>query len=132
MVNNADRVLFGHSKSNASSGIYATALLGLIAPTADKLTAAIVTLAKRIARTASPKIRPIRVNRDEEWYVLFVPSLAYRDLMLDPLIVNALQYAWNRGSDNPLFTAGDILYDGVIIREIPELPITAGRWHSGR
>ena len=130
MVNNADRVLFGHSKSNASSGIYATAL-GLISPTTDKLTAAIVTLAKRIARTATPKIRPIRVNRDEEWYVLFVPSLAYRDLLLDPLIVNALQYAWNRGSDNPLFTAGDILYDGVIIREIPELPINTGAGATG-
>lgn len=130
LVNNADRVLFGASKSNAVSGVYATALL-TVDTTADKLSAAIVTLAKRIARTATPKIRPIRVNRDEEWYVLFVPSLAYRDLMLDPLIVNALQYAWNRGSDNPLFTAGDILYDGVIIREIPELPVTAGVGTAG-
>ena len=130
MTNNADRVLFGHSKSNASSGIYATAL-GLISPTTDKLSAAIVTLAKRIARTASPHIRPIRITRDEEWYVMFVPSLAYRDLLLDPLIVNALQYAWNRGSDNPLFTAGDILYDGVIIREIPELPVTTGVGATG-
>ena len=25
--------------------------------------------------------------------------------------------------DNPLFTAGDVLYDGMILREIPELPI---------
>ena len=25
--------------------------------------------------------------------------------------------------DNPLFTAGDILYNGVIIREIPEMPV---------
>ena len=125
LANNADRVLFGASKSNAVSGVYATALL-TIDNTADKLTAAQVTLAKRIARTASPKIRPIRINNDEEWYVMFVPSMAYRDLMLDPVIINALQYAWNRGSDNPLFTAGDILYDGVIIREIPELPTLAG------
>ena len=34
-----------------------------------------------------------------------------------------MQYAWDRGSDNPLFTAGDIMYNGVIIREMPELPI---------
>ena len=46
--------------------------------------------------------------------------------MLDPVIINALQYAWNRGNDNPLFLAGDILYDGVIVREIPELPTLAG------
>ena len=130
MVNNADRVLFGHLKANAVSGVYATALQTLTA-TADKMTAAIVTLAKRVARTAHPMIRPIRVNRDEEWFVMFVPSMAYRDLLLDPVIINALQYAWNRGSDNPLFTAGDILYDGVIIREIPELPVNTGAGNGG-
>ena len=132
MVNNADRVLFGHLKANAVSGVYATALQTLTA-TADKMTAAIVTLAKRVARTAHPMIRPIRVNRDEEWFVMFVPSMAYRDLLhaLDPVIINALQYAWNRGSDNPLFTAGDILYDGVIIREIPELPVNSGAGAGG-
>src|SRR4029077_11337526 len=121
LTNNADRVLFGIAKSNAVSNVYATALT-TIDNTADKLSAAQITLAKRIARTASPKIRPIRVSGDEEWYVLFVPSGPYRDLMNDPVIINALQYAWNRGSENPLFTAGDIIYNGVIIREIPELP----------
>src|SRR4029077_20299588 len=120
LVNNSDRVLFGASKSN-NTGVYATSLTN-IDNTADKLTAAQITLAKRIARTASPKIRPIRVNDDEEWYVMFVRSMVFRDLMLDPTIVNSLQYPWNRGSDNPLFTAGDFLYDGIIIREIPELP----------
>jgi N4-gp56 family major capsid protein len=125
MVNNADRILFGASKSNAVSGVMATAL-ATITPATGKMSAAQLTLAKRIARTATPKIRPIRLNNDEEWYVVFVPSLCFRDLMLDPVIVNALQYAWNRGSDNPLFTAGDIIYDGMIIREIPELPVLAG------
>jgi hypothetical protein len=122
LVNNADRALFGISKANAVSGVYATAL-ATVDNTADKMTAAQLTLAKRLARTATPKIRPIRVNNDEEWYVVFVPSLVFRYLMLDPTIVNSLQYAWNRGSDNPLFTAGDIIYDGLIIREIPELPV---------
>lgn len=124
LTNNADRVLFGATKSNAVSNVYATALT-TIDNTADKLTAAQLTLAKRIARTANPKIRPIRVSGDEEWYVVFVPSLPFRDLMQDPTIVNSLQYAWDRGRDNPLFTAGDILWNGMIIREIPELPVIA-------
>jgi len=128
--NGAGRVLYGHLKANASSNVMATALLTLAAGT-DTLSAAIVTLAKRMARTASPAIRPIRVNNDEEWYVMFVPSMAFRDLMKDTLITNALQYAWNRGSDNPLFTAGDILYDGVIVREIPEIPVISGAGASG-
>ena len=130
MVNNADRVLFGNSKSNAVSGVMATALLTIATP-GGKMTAATVTLAKRIARTANPRIRPISVNDDEEWFVFFMPSLPFRDLMQDPTIINTLQYAWDRGRDNPLFTAGDILYNGVIIREIPEMPVIPGAGAGG-
>ena len=130
MVNNADRVLFGNSKSNAVSGVMATALATIVAP-GGKMTAATVTLAKRIARTANPRIRPISVNDDEEWFVFFMPSLPFRDLMQDPTIINTLQYAWDRGRDNPLFTAGDILYNGVIIREIPEMPVIPGAGGGG-
>src|SRR6476659_9926522 len=100
LVNNSDRVLFGATKSN-NTGVYATSLTN-IDNTADKMTAAQLTLAKRIARTASPKIRPIKVNGDEEWFVVFVPSMVFRDLMLDPTIINSLQYAWDRGRNNPL------------------------------
>jgi N4-gp56 family major capsid protein len=130
LTNNADRVLFGASKSNAVSNVYATSLT-TVDNVADQMTAAQLTLAKRLARTANPKLRPIRINNDEEWYVVFVPSLVFRDLMKDPVITNALQYAWNRGSDNPLFTAGDIIYDGLIIREIPELPYVASTIQCG-
>ena len=102
MVNNADRVLFGHLKAECCVGRLCDARLQTLTATADKMTAAIVTLAKRVARTAHPMIRPIRVNRDEEWFVMFVPSMAYRDLLLDPVIINALQYAsehpWQRQS----------------------------------
>jgi N4-gp56 family major capsid protein len=130
MVNNADRVLFGHQKANAASGVMATALLTIASP-GDRMSAAILTLAKRIARSASPRIRPISVNDDEEWFVCFMPSLVFRDLLLDTTIINTLQYAWDRGRDNPLFTAGDILYDGIIIREIPEMPVIAGAGAGG-
>jgi N4-gp56 family major capsid protein len=130
MVNNADRVLFGHQKANASSGVMATALLTLASP-GDRMSAAILTLAKRMARTANPRIRPITVNDDEEWFVCFMPSLVFRDLLLDTTITNALQYAWNRGSDNPLFTGGDLIYDGIIIREIPELGVITGAGAGG-
>lgn len=125
LVNNSDRVLFGNSKANAVSGVMATALATLD-NTNDKLTAAVISLAKRIALTANPRIRPLSVNNDEEWFVLFVNSLQMRDLRQDPVILEALKYAADRGKDNPLFTGGDLIYDGVIIREIPELPIIAG------
>ena len=122
LVNNADRTQFGIAVSNGVSGVYATAL-ATVDNAADKMSAAMLTLAKRRARLASPHIRPIRVNNDEEWFVVFMPSLPFRDLMTDTTIIQAMQYAWDRGQNNPLFTAGDILYNGLIIREIPELPV---------
>ena len=122
LVNNHDRTQFGIAVSNGASNVYATAL-ATVDNAADKMSASMLTLAKRRARTASPHIRPIRVNNDEEWYVVFMPSLPFRDLMTDPTIIQSLQWAWDRGQNNPLFTAGDILWNGLIIREIPELPV---------
>jgi N4-gp56 family major capsid protein len=125
LVNNSDRVLFGASKSNAASGVMATAL-ATVDSTNDKLTSGTVSLAKRIAKTANPRIRPITVKDDEEWYVMFANPYAFRDLSLDPNIVASRQYAAERGSGNPLFTGGDIIWDGVIVREVPELGAIAG------
>lgn len=122
LTNNADRILFGSAIANGVSNVFATAL-ATIDNTADKMSASVLNLAKRRARTASPHIRPIKVNDDEEWFVVFVPSLPFRDLMLDPVIIDSMKYAWDRGKDNPLFTGGDILYNGMIVREIPELPV---------
>lgn len=116
---NKDRVLFGAANSNWNA-TFATAL-GNVDATADKLSSSMVSVAKRLAKTANPKIRPIKVNGDEEWYVMFVGSEMFRDLKLDTNIVQSRQYALERGTDNPLFTDGDIMWDGVIVREIPEL-----------
>ena len=125
LTNNADRVLFGSSVANGSSNVMATAL-ATIDNTADKLTAGVISLAKRRAKTANPRIRPITVKDDEEWFVMFVDSYQMRDLMADPVIQAKLQYAAERGANNPLFTGGDIIHDGVIVREIPELTQLAG------
>ena len=130
VTNNADRVLFGSQISNGSSNVMSTCLAN-IDNTSDKMTASVLGLAKRRARLANPRIRPIRVNNDEEWYVVFMPSLQFRDLMTDTVIINAMQYAWDRGRDNPLFTAGDILWNGLIVREIPELPTITGAGTAG-
>jgi len=121
-TNNSDRLLFGAAVSNYSATM-ATAL-GNIDNTADKLDASMVSLAKRIAKTADPAITPYRTNEDEEWYAMFCHPLAFRDLKNDGTISQVNREAWTRaaGKSNPLFTDGDLIYDGVIIREIPEIP----------
>lgn len=122
LVNNLDRVQFGSSVANASSGVMATAL-ATVDNTADKLSAATVSLAKRRAQMASPRMTPFRTRRgDQEWYVLFANPLSFRDFALDPVIVQANRDARERNvATNPLFTGGELVWDGVIVREIPEM-----------
>lgn len=130
---NIDRVLFGSAKANVSTSAPAggatydhSASLAAIDGTNDKLTAGVVSLLKRIAKTASPAIRPIRVNgsMNREYYVLFCGSLPFRDLKNDSTMSAANRDARARDVDsNPIFQDGDLIYDGVIIREIPEIPV---------
>lgn len=122
LTNNSDRLLFGAAKSNLSAADHSASLANIDATT-DTLSASIVSLAKRMAKTADPHIRPIRTKEDEEWFVLFANSLAFRDLKTDSTFQQANREARNRGLDNPLFRDGDLVYDGVIIREVPEIAV---------
>jgi hypothetical protein len=75
---------------------------------------------------ASPRIRPIQLNDGYDYWVCFCDPNAFRDLSGDQTIVNANLYARARERDaerggNPLFMDGDILYDGIIVRQVPEL-----------
>lgn len=120
-TNNQDRVLYGALKSNNTSGNHTTSL-GTIDTTNDKLTSGMVSLLKRLAKQASPLIRPVMIKDDEPWFVFFVGSYSFRDLRvsLDTAQQNALPRDMK---DNPIWTGGDMVYDGVIIKEVPEIDI---------
>jgi len=129
---NLDRVMY---VGTTNAGDHTAHLLQITAAD-DKLSAAVVSLARRKARTASPAIKPIRVNGSEEWYVMFCDPYAMRDLRADSTIQSAQRDALARGANNPLFKAGDIIWDGVICREVPEIATaidtaTTGKWGAG-
>lgn len=128
IVSNADRVLFGAAKGNTKA-TFALSLAELDS-TADKFSKEMVSLAKRMAKLADPIIRPVRVNDDEEWYVAFADSLSFRDLKAS--LASTHQGAEVRGKSNPLFTDGDLVYDGVIIREVPEIGALSGSATTGQ
>lgn len=123
LTNNSDRTLYGNAKANAVSGVHATAL-GTIAA-GQTMSASVLNLARIMARTTSAfKINPYRsdATAGREWFVLFVGPEGFRDLMNDATIAAANQYARERGvEDNPLFQSGDLIWNGVIIREVPEI-----------
>lgn len=122
-ADNSDRVLYGNAVSNYNA-THATALAN-ITTASGKLGAATVSLLKRRAMNANPAIRPFKTKNGYEYFVLFAGTNSFRDLKLDPVIVAANRDARARegnGMDsNPLFQDGDLLYDGVIIRQVPEI-----------
>lgn len=140
VTNNSDRILFGADIANASSGVMATAL-ATIDSTNDKLTAAAISKVKRIAQatatidaTSANNISPITpysTREGDEMYVYFAHPLSFRDLRNDPAMVDALKHAEVRGKDNPLFRAGDLMWDGVVIREMHDMEVIAGAGASG-
>lgn len=118
---NQDRILYGAAKSNNTSGNHTTSL-ATIDTSADKLTYSMVTLLKRMAKQANPLIRPVMLKGDEPWYVMFVGSYSFRDL--ETSLATIHQNAAPRSmKDNVLFTGGDLVYNGVIIKEVPEIDI---------
>lgn len=118
---NSDRVLFGAAISNYNA-TFSTAL-ATIDNTADKLSAAAGSLMKRIAVGANPKIRPVRVQDGgaKRWYTVHCNTKSFRDLKLDATITQAQRDVKIEMQNNKLFEGGDIIWDGMIFKETPDL-----------
>lgn len=116
---NRDRVLFGDLESNTSTGDHSASLAN-VDTTADTLDSGILSHLKRIAEQADPHITPITVGEDEEWYVAFCGSNPWRDAKtsLDTLHRDAAPRSM---TENPLWRDGDLVYENIILRKIPEM-----------
>lgn len=131
---NSDRVLFGAARSN-NTGTHSTSLAN-IDGTNDRLTGEVVSLAKRMAQTATTAngdgIRPYTYGEDMETYVMFVNTLAFRDLRRWMVDNKHWADAMAAGKDNPLFSGPtSIHWDGVVVREIPEIGVLSGAGDLG-
>ena len=128
-TDNSDRVLFGASTANRVASAVATdhtASLVNVDTTADKCTGANLSLLKRVAMGANPRIRPYRTKDGYEYYVAFAGLNTFRDLKIDLATLNKdARPRENMGTygapNNPLFQDGDQLYAGVIVRLVPEI-----------
>jgi N4-gp56 family major capsid protein len=131
LVDNADRVLFGAAKSNNAANDHSAALL-TIDNTNDKLTPDALSLMKRIALSADPKIRPIRTEKDNKrWFVVFAHPLAFRDLKQNATIIQAQREVSLATQNNKLFQGGDLVWDGMIIHEVDDMTTLTGEGNGG-
>ena len=112
-------MLYGVATANYNA-TFATAL-ATVDSTSDKMQPTIIDLAKNIAQTADPFIRPVQVGEDDEYFVLFVGSTAMYHLRNDSTMLQANRDARERSMNNPLFRGGDLMWDNVLIREVPEI-----------
>jgi hypothetical protein len=134
---NYDRIVYGSVIGNFVSSSVTTSLLN-VDSTADKMSAAVGSLMKNVAQQTGvdpanpgvyngrPKISPYQMKKsDQEWYLCLLGSRAMRDLKVDPVMYQANRDARERESspttNNPIFTGGGLVYDGVYYLEMPEI-----------
>lgn len=129
LVDNADRVLFGNARANNASNDHSAALLN-VDSTTDVLKKGSLSLMKRLARTASPKIRPIQdKGNGKKVYIAYAHPYAMRDLRAEMEAV--LDDTTAAGQAMRLFEGGDLLWDNIIVKELEDMPVYAGVGNSG-
>lgn len=127
---NLDRVWFGGATTNeVVAGNFASSLANV--NSAERLSRAHIDSIKALAMTESRTdaevnaIRPMAFGNDGvEKFVLFCPTVAFNQVKAD--LETANTNAQPRSVDNIVFSGGVLEYNGVMIVELPELPILTG------
>jgi len=131
-TNNADRILYGDSPANYVSGNHANSLAAVTA--SMTFDADMLRLMKRRAQNTSgsqPTITPYMVEEpNAEWFLVACGSRAFRDFSGSDEVKQANREARAREREdwkkNPIFRSGDIVLDGCIVTEIPEIDTILG------
>lgn len=123
LANNSDRVLFGNAQGSFADH---SADIAQLDTTNDIINETNLKLLKDKAVAANPIIRPIKVRDEEEWYVVFMGTKQFRQAQTALATLNREAWVRAQGDGNPLFTGGDLIYDGMILKQIPEITQLAG------
>lgn len=129
-TNNKDRVLYGNSLSNYVTANHAASLANVSAST-GKFTKESVSLMKRVALSARPRITPTSISESENrrFFICFVNSLMMRDFVAS-MNESERQQSVARRSEG-MFLGGDREWDGVVVHEVDDMPILAGVGNAG-
>ncbi|MBU2052442.1 N4-gp56 family major capsid protein [Patescibacteria group bacterium] len=101
----------------ATRAIYAGAAGAIASVTSTmKMDTKVLDAAKEMAKTASPKIKPMRIG-GKEYYVAILHIYDVTALKQDPVYNQSVRDARERGKENPIFTGAISEYNGIIIHE---------------
>ena len=119
LVDNADRVVFGAAAAGLTDFSADAALLDT---TADLFTTAVLDKMIYKAKTANPKIRPVKdKGNGRRYYVVLAHPAAFSDLRASMTTTLASTASTLEGSK--LFEGGDLHWDGAIVKEFDDLPV---------
>jgi N4-gp56 family major capsid protein len=120
LVDNADRVVFGAAAAGLTDFSADAALLDT---TSDLFNATALDAMVLKAKTCSPKIRPMRdPGNGRRYYVAFANPHAFKNLR-DSLDTEVLANTVVEMQASKLFEGGDIMWNGVIVKEVDNIPI---------
>lgn len=128
LVDNADRVVFGASTPGLTD---LSADLANLDTTADLFNATALDAMVLKAKTCNPKIRPMRdPGNGKRYYVAFANPHAFKNLR-DSLDTEVLASTVVENQASKLFEGGDIMWNGVIVKEVDNLPIYENLGNAG-
>jgi N4-gp56 family major capsid protein len=120
LVDNLDRVVFG---AGVGSGTDHSADLAQLDTTADKFSNVNLDRMVMKAKTCSPKIRPMRDGGNgKRYYVALANPYSFKDLR-DSIDTEVLALTNVEMQASKLFEGGDLMWNGVIIKECDNIPI---------
>ena len=128
LVDNADRVVFGAAAAGLTD---ASADFALLDTTADLFNATALDAMVLKAKTCNPKIRPMRdPGNGKRYYVAFAHPYAFKNLR-DSLDTEVLAQTVVQMQASKLFEGGDIMWNGVIVKEVDNMPVYTNLGASG-
>lgn len=120
LVDNADRVVFGAAAAGLTD---ASADFALLDTGADLFNATALDAMVLKAKTCSPKIRPMRdPGNGRRYYVAFAHPAAFKNLR-DSLDTEVLASTVVEQQASKLFEGGDLMWNGVIVKEVDNMPV---------
>jgi len=124
LVDNADRTVFGaYAYGGSAGGTDFSADTGQLDTTADLFSFARLDDMVMTAKTCSPKIRPMRdPGNGKRYFVAFAHPFAFRDLR-NSIDTEVLANTVVEMQASKLFEGGDIMWNGVIVKEVDNMPV---------